>query len=589
MCGIVGYIGNGESTPHLIYGLQHLEYRGYDSCGIAVKHGNKIEIRKDVGKVNDVSTRLKFDELKGNIGFAHTRWATHGENTKENAHPHLSNDGRIVVVHNGIVENYQELKITFVQKGYHFNSETDTEVIPVMVSHYLQEGNEFIEAVRLAMGRVVGQFALLVMDKESDIVVGMRREAPLAMGIGNKEYFIASDIPAFLAYTKRVVYLQNNDMAVISTDGYFIKDKDDIVVDRPITDIDWSIEQAEKGNYAHYFIKEVVDQIGTIDRLTLVDRDIIRTMADEVKKAKGVYLVACGTAGHACMSGLYMFSKMARMHINFCVASEFDNFKHFLTKDSLIIAVSQSGETADTLDAIRSARTVGAKVMSITNVVGSALNRESDMSIMQQAGAEICVVSTKAYTSQLSILFLIVNEIIGNLEGSISELREMVRYLYYLTSESMKEHIIKLAELLKDKEHIFMIGRGLQYPTALEAALKIKETCYIHAEAFAGGELKHGTIALIEKGTPCIVFVSNETEREIISNSVELKSRGAFIIGVAEKQNEIFDYFIKVRESGWLNSICQIIPMQLLAYQLALLRGCDPDRPRNLAKSVTVR
>lgn len=556
---------------------------------MAVKRGNRIRIRKDVGKVDEVNGHLHFSEMRGNIGMAHTRWATHGANTKDNAHPQVSNDGRVAVVHNGVVENYQSLRAWLSEQGYSFKSETDTEVIPLLIGHYLKDGISLEDAVRLAKARLVGQFAIVVMDRETDVLICTRRESPLVLGIGNGEYFAASDIPAFWGYAKKVVYLHDDDMAVLSPNGLVVKDIEGVVVDRPLADIQLDVESSQKGNYDHYFIKEVMEQIETIQRLVSGNTDVIKMMAAEMKKAVGIYLVACGTAAHACMYGLYMFSKIAKTHLNFCVASEFDNFKHFLTESTLVVAISQSGETADTLSAIHSAKAAGAKVASITNVNGSTINRESDLSMLQQAGLEVCVVSTKAYTSQLAILFMIANELVGKLDSSVEELKEVVRYLYYLTSESMREHIKDLALMLFNKQHIYLIGRGLQYPTAMEAALKIKEACYIHAEAFPGGELKHGAIAMIEKGTPCIVFASEDTESDIITNCMELKARGAFIIGVAEKPNGVFDFFIKVRESACLNSICQIIPMQLLAYQLAILRGCDPDKPRNLAKSVTVK
>jgi glucosamine--fructose-6-phosphate aminotransferase (isomerizing) len=360
-------------------------------------------------------------------------------------------------------------------------------------------------------------------------------------------------------------------------------------VKKPIVTVDWDAEQAKKGDFDHFFMKEIAEQADVISKLSVIDDKIIKDIADEMKRLKGTYIVACGTAAHACMNGVYLFSKIAKRHINFCIASEFPHFQHFLTPQSLVIAISQSGETADTLAAIRAAKAAGTKVISITNVMGSSVMRESDKTILQRAGPEICVISTKAYTSQIAILFLLAYEYAGKLREGKEKLNELIRYIYYLTSFNMRSFTKQLAERLKDVDNIYLIGRGLQYPTALEAALKIKEVSYIHAEAFAGGELKHGTIALIEKNTPCIVFVSEENEKEIISNAMEIKARGGYIIGVSSKTNEVFDFWIKVPEAGDLNPICQIIPMQILAYQLAVLRGCDPDKPRNLAKSVTVK
>ena len=590
MCGIFGTIGTEKAAPILLEGLKKLEYRGYDSAGIVTINENKLEIKKDVGKIDDIHTKLNLAELNGNIGIAHTRWATHGKVTKENAHPHISNDGKIAVVHNGIIQNFQEQKKFLTEQGFKFFSDTDTEIVPNTIEYHMKKGYDFFEATKRSLKHLEGQYALVIINKDENKLIAIRKEVPLVIGIGDNRFFVASDIPALLDYTKQVVFLEEKDMVTIDQNGLkifnLIKDS---FVERPVTTIDWNAEQAKKGEFDHFFMKEIVEQADSISKITMLDDKIIKELADEIRKAKGAYIVACGTAAHASMYGLYLFSKVAKRHLNFCVASEFPNFQHFLTPESLVIAVSQSGETADTLAAIRSAKAVGSKVISITNVMGSSLMRESDKSILQRAGPEICVVSTKAYTSQLAIISLLAYELAGKFEEGREKLKEAIRYIYYLTSQSMRDHIKQLAERLRYTDHIYTIGRGFQYPTAEEAALKIKEVSYIHTEAYAGGELKHGTIALIEHGTPCIVFTSEETEKEIISNAMELKARGAYVIGVGPNNNEVFDFFIKVREADDLNSICQIIPMQILAYQLALLRGCDPDRPRNLAKSVTVK
>jgi len=532
---------------------------------------------------------MNLEDLPGNIGIAHTRWATHGRVTKENAHPHISNNGKIAVVHNGIIENFQEQYKFLTGQGFNFYSETDTEIIPNTIEYHMRRGYDFVEAAKHSLKHLEGQYAIVAMHQDENKLVAIRKEAPLVVGIGDDEFFVASDIPAFLDHTKNVVFLEEKDMVIIDNELKIFNLIKNSFVQRPIVTIDWDPEQAKKGKFDHFFMKEIVEQADVISKISMLDYEIIKDLAEEIRKARGVYTVACGTAAHACMHGVYLFSKVAKTHINFSIASEFPNFKHFLTQESLVIAISQSGETADTLAAVRAAKTAGAKVISITNAMGSSLMRESDKSILQRAGPEICVVSTKAYTSQLAILLLLAYELAGRFGEGKEKLKELTRYIYYLTSLNMRNYIKQLAERLKDVEHIYLIGRGLQYPTALEAALKIKEVSYIHAEAYAGGELKHGTIALIEQGTPCKIFISGENEKEIISNAMELKARGGFIIGVGPKYNEVFDFFIKVREAGELNSICQIIPMQILAYQLALLRGCDPDRPRSLAKSVTVK
>jgi len=566
-----------------------LEYRGYDSAGIGTINNNKIEIKKGVGKIDEIQSRLNLEDLEGNIGLGHTRWSTHGGVTKENAHPHISNNGKIAVVHNGIIENFQDQRNFLIGQGFKFYSETDTETIPNTIEYHMRKGYDFIEATKRSLKHLEGQYAVVAVHQDENKLVAVRKEAPLVVGVGNNEYFIASDVPAFLDHTRKVVFLEEKDMVIIDGELKIFNLTQDSFVDRPVVTIDWDAEQAKKGMFDHFFMKEIVEQADVISKVSMLDDKIIKDLAEEIRKARGVYIIACGTASYACMHGQYLFSKVAKRHVNFCIASEFPNFQHFLTPESLVIAVSQSGETADTLAAIRAAKAAGAKVISITNVMGSTLMRESDKSILQRAGPEICVVSTKAYTSQLAILSLLAYEIAGKFEEGKEELKELTRYIYYLTSVNMREYIKQLAEKLRDADHIYLIGRGLQYPTALEAALKIKEVSYIHAEAYAGGELKHGTIALIENGTPCIVFASEENEKEIISNAMELKARGAYIIGVGPKNNEVFDFFIKVREAGELNSICQIIPMQILAYQLAVLRGHDPDKPRNLAKSVTVK
>jgi glucosamine--fructose-6-phosphate aminotransferase (isomerizing) len=590
MCGIIGYVGKNNAAPILLEGLKKLEYRGYDSCGMAIlNQNNHIEIRKDIGKVQIVQDKLHFETMLGNIGVAHTRWATHGGVTKDNSHPHISNNKKIVVVHNGIIENFQEQREFLEKQGLKFYSQTDTEIIPNTIEYHMNKGYDFVDAVKKSVKHLQGQFAIVVLNEDSKKIIALRKEAPLVIGIGVDEYFVASDPIAFLDATKNVVFLKDHDMAIIDNTISFFNLEHNLEVQRDTVAIDWSADSAQKGLFDHYFMKEVTEQSESILRAKSIDNKIIKDFAKEINDAKGTFIVACGTAAHASIVATYFFSLISRKHLNFCVASEFPYFQKFLTKDSLIIAVSQSGETADTLSAIRSAKEANSKVLSITNSMGSTLTRESDRFILQNAGPEICVVSTKAYTSQLAILYLIAQELAANLSDAKEKLKEVSEYIHYQTSESEINKIKLLANQLKSNEHIYIIGKGLQYPTALEAALKIKETAYIHAEAYAGGELKHGTIALIEKGTPCIIFSSNATEKEIISNAMELKARGAYLIGVGPKNNAVFDYFLEVKEFDELNSIVQIVPIQILSYELALLRGCDPDKPRNLAKSVVVK
>ena len=586
MCGIVAYKGKADAPDIIVDGLKALEYRGYDSWGIATVNDSQLNVLKNTGKVSAIEN---VDSLSGKIGIGHTRWATHGGVTENNAHPHLSKDGRIAVVHNGIVENFQQQKKFLNNQGFDFYSDTDTEIIPNTIQYHMDRGYDFVEAARRSFRHIEGQYAIVAVNDEGKMVA-VRREAPLVIGIGkDHDFFIASDVTAFLSHTKDVIFLEENDMVIVDYGMDVFNIDNNAFVSRPVTRIDWDAEAAKKGEFDHFFMKEVLEQADVIERIADINHDKIKDITEEIRGAKGVYIVACGTASYASLSGLYLFSRLAKTHINFCIASEFQNFVHFLNDKSLVIAISQSGETADTLSAVRTAKSKGSRVISITNVMSSSLMRESHKSMLQAAGPEICVLSTKSYTSQLALLSLLAYDLNGNFEDGVNGLRELLRSIYYLTSENAKKFVKTLAEKLKDDDHLYLLGRGLQYPTALEAALKIKEVSYIHAEAYAGGELKHGNIALITKGTPCIVFTSDETEKEIISNAMEVKARGAYVIGVGPNNNEVFDYFIKVRDAGNFNPIVQIIPMQILAYQLALLRGCNPDKPRNLAKSVTVK
>lgn len=588
MCGIFGYIGNRKAAPILLKGLKCLEYRGYDSAGIATNEG-KIKIKKDVGKIDDINSKLNLEDLPGNIGIAHTRWATHGSVTKENAHPHVSNNRKIVVVHNGIIENYQKLKKTLEENGFNFYSETDTEVVPNLIEFEMKKDGNFIEASKRAIKQLKGNYAILTMYEAERKIIATRNGSPLVIGLGKNEIFAASDIPAFLEHTSNVIYLYDKDFVILDGKTKFFNLDEEKEVERPIQSVSWSLEQAQKGNFDHFMLKEISEQVETVQKAIQQDREDLFHVIEEIKNSRGIFFVACGSSYHACLSASYIFSKIAKMHVNVVLASEFSNYEHFLTKNTLVIAVSQSGETADVLEAVKTAKSKGSEVVSIVNVMGSSLHRNSDHALMMHAGPEICVLSTKTYTSQLAILSLLAYGLAGRYEEGKERLKYLWNVIYYLTSANTRNHIKALAEKLKNKEHIFTIGRGLQYPTALEAALKIKEVSYIHAEGFSGGELKHGTIALIEKDTPCIVFVAKDNEKEILSNAMEIKSRGGYIIGVASKNNDIFDFWIKTPDCGNLNPIVQIIPMQILAYQLAILRGCDPDRPRNLAKSVTVK
>lgn len=598
MCGIIAYSGCEDAAPILLEGLKRLEYRGYDSAGIlTIDHESHFELKKDIGKVMEIDAKVHFLDLKGTTGIAHTRWATHGGVTPENAHPHLSNNGEIAVIHNGIIENYKDLKAQLQAEGFHFSSETDTEVVPNLVEYWMRiRGEDFVQAALNTFQSLEGNFALVVIDAEAKTIVASKNGSPLVLGIGrDTSYFLASDIPAFLDRTKDVVYLYDGDTVIVTqTDdesrSYKIVDfRTGKEVGRPVQSVSWDIEHAAKGEFDHFMLKEISEQVETIQRAASQDRQTIEEITARIRKARGVFLIGCGSSYHACLSASYLFSKLASFHINTVLASEFSAYEDFLKEDTLVIAVTQSGETIDVLDAIKTAKQKGCQIISIVNVMGSSATQFADYSILINAGPEVSVLSTKTYTAQLAVLTLLAFSLAGKFGEGVRDLKYLWNIVYNLTAQNMRNKIRQLADRLSSSEHIFVLGRGSLYATALEAALKIKEVSYIHAEAFAAGELKHGPISLIGKGTPVIVFVSKDTESKILSNAMEVKSRGGYLIGIGPHPSDAFDFFIRVPESEELNPICQIIPIQILAYQLAVILGHDPDRPRNLAKSVTVR
>ena len=588
MCGIFGYKGHRNNAAELVIsGLKKLEYRGYDSWGVAYKNkDNQVKVFKEVGKIGEVDSDQFKEETS--LAMGHSRWATHGGVTKENAHPHCSEKGCITLVHNGIIENFRELKKELQEKGYTFKSETDTEVIAHLIEEYISEG--FVEGIKKAIDRLKGRYAIVVINDKENLLVAARRGSPLIIGVGKGEHFIASDVPAFLEHTREVMYLDDNQMVIINDRPEFIDLESGKQIEKRIVRINWDAQSAEKGEYPHFMIKEIIEQKETIARAINQEPEQLERIVNEIKGAFGTYLVGCGTAGKVCLAASYQFAHIARRHINVCFGSEFPSMQDFLTDRSLIIAVSQSGETADTLEAIEVAKKKGAKVLSIINVEGSTMDRISDHSIHIKVGPEKAVASTKATTAQMAILTMLAYGCAGDINEGRRLLVDTAGKINDMVNPRYEEHIMKLAKKIKDFESMYVIGKGMNYPMALEAAIKLQEVSYIHAEGFAGGELKHGPIALISEGTPCIVLVGDdETKKEIISNAMEVKARGGFIIGVASENDEVFDYWIKVPESGNASPIVNIIPIQILAYQLAVLRQNNPDMPRNLAKSVTVK
>jgi len=586
MCGIIGYVGSREASHILLESLKKLEYRGYDSFGFATLDGRAISISKYVGKI---SANSSIGNLPGTMGIGHTRWATHGGVTRENSHPHSDCKGEIVVVHNGIIENYQRLKKGLLERGHTFRSQTDTEIIPHLIEENLKSG--FEKAVKKAVSKLKGRYAIVAMEKGSDKLIAVRRGSPLIIGVRDRESYIASDIPAFLDHTRKVMYLDDNEMAVISRDGIkFWNILTGQEVQKRIIRIEWDAEQAKKGEYPHFMLKEIMEQKETIMRAINQDEREIQKIADEINRAFGTFFIGCGTAGKVCLTGEYIFSKVAKKHVNFCFGSEFPNYHHFLKPETLMITISQSGETADVLEAVEVAKKEGAKVISLVNVMGSTLDRVSDHTFLINAGPEKAVASTKATTSQLALVTLLAYASAGKLDEGRRLLMETASEVNDMLNPRYEEHIKQLAEKLKDEPNIYIIGRSLNYPIALESAIKIQEVSRIHAEGFAGGEMKHGPLALIHNGTPCIALVANdEAKNDIISNAMEAKARGAYIIGISPENNETFDYWIKVPDAGNASPIVNIIPVQILAYHLGVLRGLDVDYCANLAKSVTVK
>ena len=607
MCGIVGYLGKRQATEVLIDGLSKLEYRGYDSAGVAVNTGNELAIRKFKGRLAILAEDLQKNPIDGHLGIGHTRWATHGEPSDVNSQPHFNMDRTIAVVHNGIIENYLELRAELEAEGVKFLSQTDTEIAAHMVSKYY-EGN-LLDAVYKATARFRGAYALgVVCADNANELVAVRKDSPLVVGLGEDENMIASDIPAILKYTRNVYFLENGEFVHILGDKVTVLNENKEVVEKEVSEITWDVEAASKGGFDSFMAKEIYEQpkgvedtlMRRLDENGRIKLDDIKITKEDLDRINKVYIVACGTAYHAGLVGKYAIEKFAKIPVIADIASEFRYSDPFVDENTLIIIVSQSGETADTLAALRDAKAKGARVLSITNVVGSSIARESDDIFYTWAGPEIAVASTKAYTTQLMAFYMIALNL-AMTKGSITEEEyfKMIDILKEMPSKVEKvlecdKFVEEIAAEIKDKNDIFYLGRGLDYALAMEGSLKIKEISYMHAEAFAAGELKHGTIALIEEGTPVIAIATQEQLFEkMVSNMQEVKARGAKVIAIVEEYNKEVeksaDRVIYIPEvEDMFASITSVVPMQLLSYHVAKMRGCDIDKPRNLAKSVTV-
>ncbi|MEM2282771.1 MAG: glutamine--fructose-6-phosphate transaminase (isomerizing) [Candidatus Hadarchaeales archaeon] len=601
MCGIIGYIGERQAAPLLLEGIRRLEYRGYDSVGGATISDGKIYIKKDKGKIEEVDSKLKLADLPGNVGIYHTRWATHGAPSRANAHPHLDNSGRIAVVHNGIIENYLDLRRLLQSRGYTFSSETDTEVIPNLISYHMRSGWDFEEAVRKAVKQLRGSYALgIICADEPDKLIGVRKESPLIIGLGKGENFLASDIPALLPFTKRVIVLEDDEMVVLTGEGFAVRRlPSGAPVKKKVMRVTWTPSMAEKGGYPHFTLKEIYEQPDAVRETLRAKARELERLGRLISRAKHIYLVGCGTSYHAGLVGKYVLSRLAGISVEAVISSEFQESCR-ADEGSLIFAITQSGETADTLKAVRIAKAAGARVACLTNVVGSSITRESDLVCYTHAGPEVSVVATKTFSAQVTYLSLLSIHLAQN-EGRLSrkETASLRSELFRIPDILRKsfprvEPVVKrLAKKYCQSQHFYLIGRGIGYPVAMEGALKIKEISYIHAEAMPGGELKHGTLALIEKGTPVIAIVPRgEARSRMVGNIEEIKARGATILALAEEGDEVKEHVDElipmqpVREI--LSPLPYILPLQLLAYYMSVERGHDPDRPRALAKSVTV-
>jgi glucosamine--fructose-6-phosphate aminotransferase (isomerizing) len=608
MCGIIGYIGKEPAVPILIEGLKKLEYRGYDSSGIAVLQEGKIQVRRAVGKLQNLETLLRSETLSGRIGVGHVRWATHGRPSEENAHPHRA--GRVVVVHNGIIENYAALKKELAAQGRTFLSETDTEVIAHLIDSFVQKGTPLEQAVREAARHLEGAYAIAVIDEQDpEVVVGARKGSPLVVGLGQGEFFLASDIPAILHRTRDVLFLNDDEMAILSDEGVRITDLTGREIAREITHVMWNPVMAEKGGYRHFMLKEIYEQpravMDTMRGRISLDTGVIHLEEmgpayDRLRTAKKVFIVACGTSWHAGLIGKFMFEELACISTEVDIASEFRYRSPMVGKDDLFIAITQSGETADTLAAMREAKKRGATVITICNVVGSTASREADGVVYTHAGPEIGVASTKAFTAQLTALYIF-GLYFGSLCGKLSpdDVKKWLADLAHiptliercLEEDGATEQIAKRYFTSND---FLYLGRGPNFPVALEGALKLKEISYIHAEGYPAGEMKHGPIALIDENLPVVVIAGkNAVYEKILANIEEVKARGGTVIAlITEGDTEIVKrvhHAVPVpRTNHLLMPLLMAIPLQLLAYHIAVLRGADVDQPRNLAKSVTV-
>ena len=611
MCGIVGVAGKKEALPVLLDGLERLEYRGYDSAGVAVVSSDgDLQVKKSKGRLAVLRKILDTQKpLSGNIGIGHTRWATHGEPNDTNAHPHVGQEGKIAVVHNGIIENYLEIKHALIRKGVKFSSDTDTEVIVQLLEYYYKKKSNLLDAVYAVLNRIKGAYAMGILCSDCpEQMIAARKDAPLLIGYGEDGNYIASDVTALLAYTRTVTYMEDDEVAVLTADDVQIYDRDRFPLEKEKHEIEWDVSAAEKGGYAHFMLKEIMEQPEAVRKTIsprLSDGEIVLEELGDAKElmtnTSRIYLVACGSAYHVGMVGKYALEKLLKIPVEACLASEFRYSEPLLGETALVIVISQSGETLDSMAALREAKRRGSKVLSIVNVMGSSIARESDYVLYTWAGPEIAVATTKAYTTQMVLLFMLgvfLAKKSGRLNreeyaAKISEIQSLPEKISMVLNDL--DHYQKAASRYFNHNSVFYIGRNLDYALGLEGSLKLKEISYIHSESYAAGELKHGTISLIEPGTLVVALATYEPLAEkSLSNFVEVKSRGAEVIAMTTEQTaelisgQASELFVIPKVHSLLQPVLGVIPLQLFAYYVALNRGCDIDKPRNLAKSVTV-
>ncbi len=584
MCSIIGYSGKNSAAPILVKGLQKMEYRGYDSVGIATESENKIVVKKGVGRVVEVSNAVQLDKLPGNIGIGHTRWATHGKVTEKNAHPHSSNSGKIAIVHNGIVENFEELKSDLQNKGYEFQSETDTEVIANLIQLNLDETSDVKQSIIKTVNQIKGHYSFVVIFDDGTLAAARFHE-PLIVGVGKNGNYLSSDVLGFIENTDDAIYVDNEDFVIVNDSGIHIFDFDGTPVKYQITKVSKEFADVYKGDYAHFTIKEISEQPDTI--LRAVDNNQIQQFVDNIKQAKNLYITGSGTSYNAAEIAKYLMSKFAKIKINTLISSELPFSPNEIEPDSTLITISQSGESADVLEAVKIAKESNAKILSIVNILNSSLSQQSSLAIGLNCGPEIGVAATKSFTSQLAILYKITDQLCN---GCVNpDWKKVSDAISQVLSNNLK--IKELAKNLKEITDIYVLGRGIHLPIAREAALKLKELSYIHAEGIPGGELKHGPLALMDSNVYVIIInPSDSTYNDTLNSANEIKARGAKIIGISDKKNDVYDHWIEIPSvDEALYPIVEIVPIQLLAYYSALEKKTDPDYPRNLAKSVTVK